>query len=135
MAPIRSNAHDSLATQYAAVPVSSFSIIPSTSGRTPFGSRKATTDSSVRTTVENAPRSRGSTSATASSIRSAGCVASSAAMISESDVELNGTSRSRSSAWSSTALIRLPLWASASVRRSSRTIGWVFSHSEAPVVE
>ena len=44
------------------------------------------------TTVENAPRRRGSTSATASSIRSAGWVASSAAMISESEVELNGTS-------------------------------------------
>ena len=37
-------------------------------------------------------------------------------MISESEVERNGTSRPRSSAWSSTALIRLPLWASASVR-------------------
>ena len=87
------------------------------------------------TTVENAPRSRGSTSATASSMRSAGWVASSAAMISESEVERNGTSRPRSSECSSTALIRLPLWASASVRRSSRTIGWAFSHSEEPVVE
>ena len=56
-------------------------------------------------------------------------------MISESEVERNGTSRPRSSACSSTALIRLPLWASASVRRSSRTIGWAFSHSEEPVVE
>ena len=43
------------------------------------------------TTVENAPCSRGSTSAIASSMSSAGCVASSAAMISESDVELNVT--------------------------------------------
>ena len=87
------------------------------------------------TTVEKAPFSRGSTSATASSMRAAGWVASSAAMISESEVERNGTSRPRSSACSSTALIRLPLWASASVRRSSRTIGWAFSHSEEPVVE
>ena len=135
VAPIRSNAHDSLATQYAGRPPAGSSIIPSASGRRPCGSRNATTDSSVSTTVEKAPRRRGSTSATASSIRSAGWVASSAAMISESEVDLNGTSRPRNSAWSSTALIRLPLWASASVRLSSRTIGCVFSHSEAPVVE
>ena len=61
---------------------------PSASGRSPCGSRKATTASSVMTTVENAPFSRGRTSAIASSIRSAGWVASSAAMISESEVEL-----------------------------------------------
>ena len=42
-------------------------------------------------------------------------------MISESDVERNATSCSRSSACSSTALIRLPLWASA----SSRSVGAV----------
>ena len=36
-------------------------------------------------------------------------------MISESEVERNGTPRPRSSEWSSTALIRLPLWARASV--------------------
>jgi hypothetical protein len=41
------------------------------------------------TTVENAPLSRGSTSATASSSFSAGLVEISAAMISESDVEVN----------------------------------------------
>ena len=35
-------------------------------------------------------------------------------MISESDVEVNCTPLARSSAWSSTALMRLPLWASAS---------------------
>ena len=68
------------------------------------------------TTVENAPFSRGSTSAIASSTRSAGCVESSAAMISESEVELKLTPCSRSSACSSTALMRLPLWASASSR-------------------
>ena len=93
------------------------------------------TESSVMTTVEKAPLSRGRTSESASSMRSAGWVASSAAMISESEVDWNGTSRPRSSACSSTALMRLPLWASASVRRSSRTIGWAFSHSEEPVVE
>ena len=38
-------------------------------------------------------------------------------MISESDVELKVTPRARSSECSSTALIRLPLWASASSRR------------------
>ena len=63
------------------------------------------------------PCSRGSTSATASSTRSAGWVAISAAMISESEVELNVTPRSDSSSCSSTALIRLPLWASATSRR------------------
>ena len=47
------------------------------------------------------------TSAIASSIRSAGCEASSAAMISESDVERNDTPCSRSSACSSTALIEV----------------------------
>ena len=78
------------------------------------------------------------TSATASSMSSAGCVASSAAMISESDVERNVTPCSRSSACSSTALMRLPLWASASSRRlrcRERWTGCEFSHSFEPVVE
>ena len=80
------------------------------------------------------------TSAIASSMSSAGCVASSAAMISESDVEVNVTPRSRSSACSSTALMRLPLWASASSRRlppvpAQRCTGCEFSHSLEPVVE
>ena len=111
------------------------SIIPSASGLTPAGSRNAITASSVITTVEKAPFSRGTTSATASSIRSAGWVARRAAMISESDVELNGTSRPRSSEWSWTALIRLPLCASASSRRSERCTGCAFSQALDPVVE
>ena len=41
---------------------------PSASGRRPWGSRKATTRSLVMTTIENAPRRRGSTSAIASSM-------------------------------------------------------------------
>ena len=45
-------------------------ILPSASGRTPCGSRKATTACLVITTVEKAPSSRGITSATASSIHS-----------------------------------------------------------------
>ena len=53
-------------------------------------------------TIEKAPRRRGSTSAIASSTCSAGCVAISAAMISESEVELNVTPRSSSSSCSST---------------------------------
>ena len=65
--------------------------MPSTSGRTPAGSRNAYTRFFVMTTVEKAPCSRGITSAMASSMSSAGCVASSAAMISESDVELKVT--------------------------------------------
>ena len=60
------------------------------------------------------------TSATASSMRSAGCVESSAAMISESDVERNVTPAALSSPCSSTALTRLPLWASATSRLSAR---------------
>ena len=56
-------------------------------------------------------------------------------MISESEVPRNWTPRSRSSAWSSTALIRLPLWASATWRRSERHTGCAFSHADDPVVE
>ena len=81
---------------------------------------------------------RGITSAIASSIVSAAWVASSAAMISESDVERNATPGSRSSACSSTALMRLPLWASASSRRLPRAVrrtGCAFSHALEPVVE
>ena len=109
--------------------------MPSDSGRSPAGSRNATTRSLVMTTVEYAPSIRVITSASASSIVSAGCVDSSAAMISESDVERNETPRSRSSPCSSTALIRLPLWASATSRRSARQTGCEFSHDDAPVVE
>jgi hypothetical protein len=75
------------------------------------------------------------TSASASSIVSASCVESSAAMISESEVERNAMPRERSSPCSSTALIRLPLCASATSRRSARQTGCEFSHEEAPVVE
>ena len=75
------------------------------------------------------------TSATASSIVSAGWVDSSAAMISESDVERKLTPVSPSSACSATALIRLPLCASATSRRSARQTGCEFSHEFVPVVE
>ena len=92
---------------------------PSASGRRPWGSRKAITRSRSSRTIEKAPRRRGRTSAIASSIDSAGCVAISAAMISESEVELNVTPRASSSSCSSTALIRLPLCASASSRRGA----------------
>ncbi len=76
----------------------------------------------------------------ASSTRSAGWVAIMAAMISESEVELNVTPRSSSSSCSSTALIRLPLCASATSRReplvpSERCTGWEFSQALEPVVE
>ena len=56
-------------------------------------------------------------------------------MISESEVPRNCTPRSWSSAWSSTALMRLPLWASATWRRSERHTGCAFSHADEPVVE
>ena len=75
-------------------------ILPSASGRTPWGSRKATTACLVMTTVEKAPSSRGITSATASSIQSLPSPArldSSAAMISESEVPRSFTPASVSS--------------------------------------
>ena len=75
------------------------------------------------------------TSAIASSSCSASWVESSAAMISESEVERNEIPASRSSECSSTALMRLPLWASASSRRSERWTGWAFSQALEPVVE
>ena len=56
-------------------------------------------------------------------------------MISESEVERNETPASRRPACSSTALMRLPLWASASSRRSERWTGWAFSQALEPVVE
>ena len=75
------------------------------------------------------------TSATASSIVSASWVESSAASTSESDVERKPTPAARSSVCSSTALIRLPLWPSATSRLSARQTGCEFSHELAPVVE
>ena len=89
----------------------------------------------VITTVEKAPSSRGITSASASSMLAASCVESSAAMISESDVPRKLTPLSESSPCSSTALMRLPLWASATWRRSERQTGWAFSQADDPVVE
>ena len=89
---------------------------------------------------ERAHAAAACTAAAASSIRSAGCDATSAAMISESEVEANPTPSARSAGWSSTALIRLPLWASASSRRlppvpAARCTGCEFSHAFEPVVE
>jgi hypothetical protein len=87
------------------------------------------------TTVEKAPSSRGTTSASASSMLSDSCVDSIAAMISESEVPRKRTPSSLSSACSSTALIRLPLWPSATWRRSERHTGCAFSQADDPVVE
>ena len=81
-APMMSKAHDS---RRDAVARRRAGRAPAAAG--PRGSRNAVTRSRVMTTVENAPSRRGSTSSIASSIVSAGWVASSAAMISESDVE------------------------------------------------
>ena len=85
--------------------------------------------------MENAPCSRGMMSAIASATLSASCLEISAAMISESEVELKPTPRSRSSECSSTALIRFPLCASAMLWRSERWIGCAFCHADDPVVE
>jgi hypothetical protein len=56
-------------------------------------------------------------------------------MTSESDVDRKATPVSRSSECSATALIRLPLWASATSRPSDRHTGCEFSQELAPVVE
>ena len=56
-------------------------------------------------------------------------------MISESEVPRKAMPRSFSSPQSSTALVRLPLWASASSRPSSRQTGCAFSQEPPPVVE
>jgi hypothetical protein len=111
-----------------------------TRGRSPAGSRKAITRSLVISTVENAPCIRGITAATASSTRSDSSLAISAAMISESDVEPKSMPAALSSACSSTALIRFPLWARASSRRfpalpAARWTGWEFAQAFDPVVE
>ena len=123
-----SKAQVSEATQYLSPSM------PSESGRRPIGSRKATMRSLVMTTVLYAPSMRPTVSTSASSIVSASCVDRSAAMISESEVERKATPLLRSSSCSSTALTRLPLWPSATSRRSARHTGCEFSHELAPVV-
>ena len=69
--------------------------LPRQSGRTPAGSRKATTPVVGHDDRRVGARSRCMTSATASSIRSAGSEEISAAMISESEVDRNLTPCSR----------------------------------------
>ncbi len=78
---------------------------------------------------------RGITSATASSMKRPSWEESRAAMISESEVPRKAMPLSFSSFQSSTALVRLPLWARASSRPSSRQTGWAFSQDPPPVVE
>ena len=56
-------------------------------------------------------------------------------MISESEVPRKEIPFSFSSSQSSTALVRLPLWARAISRPSSRQTGCAFSHEPPPVVE
>ena len=56
-------------------------------------------------------------------------------MISESEVPRKEMPLAFSSFQCSTALVRLPLWASASSRPSSRQTGCAFSQEPPPVVE
>ena len=56
-------------------------------------------------------------------------------MISESEVPRKAMPLSFSSPQSSTALVRLPLWARAISRPSSRQTGCAFSQEPPPVVE
>ncbi len=119
---------------------------PSTSGRTPWGSRAAYSVVSSMKTSENAPRSSGSTSsAVASSVRS-GSPASRAVTSAVSVVLPRATSpasgsprsaaRSRTRRRSWAVLVRLPLWARATVPAAvAPSVGCAFSQRLAPVVE
>ena len=75
------------------------------------------------------------TASTAFSIGRSSATERSAQMISESEVPRKRRPWSVSSLKSSTALVRLPLWARATSRPSSRQTGCEFSHEPPPVVE
>ena len=139
-APTMSSAAVSLATTQ---PLSSR---PSTSGRTPCGSRAAYRVSSSMKTRQKAPRSRGSTCIAASSVLEPGNVAISAVISAVSVVasessepgtsESPSTSRSASQDCSSRVLVRLPLWPSERPPVAvERKVGCAFCQTLAPVVE
>ena len=109
---------------------------PRTSGRNPNGSRTPMTRRSSRITRLYAPRTRGRTRWSASTVSAAGSSARSAVSSSVS-VEAGRRARPpRSCSSSSRVLTRLPLWPMASARRGpSRYVGWAFSQIVEPVVE
>ena len=109
---------------------------PRTSGRKPNGSRTPITRRSSRITRLYAPRTRGRTRRSASTVSAAGSSASSAVSSSVS-VEAGRRARPpRSCSSRSRVLTRLPLWPIASARRGpSRYVGWAFSQMVEPVVE
>ncbi len=143
VAPTMSSAAVSLATTQ---PRSSR---PSTSGRTPCGSRAAYSVCSSAKTSENAPRSRGSSRSAASSTPvSAAVAASSSVTRSESVVDWTACRSRRpvplaaprtasTSSRSSAVFTRLPLWPSAIPLPAAvvRKVGWAFSQVVEPVVE
>ena len=118
---------------------------PSTSGRTPCGSRAAYSVSSSMKTRENAPRSLGSTSSAACSVECPGKVDISAVINDVSVVqppnepgirESAASSRSVSHSRSSRVLVRFPLWPRAMWPVAvERKVGWALSQTLEPVVE
>ncbi len=105
------------------------------SGRNPCRSRKATSLPSAIAVTVNAPSSLAIAFATACA-SGASSFAIRAAMTSVSDVERRVTPISASSARISSALVRFPLWPSATVReRPWTTIGCAFTQCVDPVVE
>ena len=119
---------------------------PRTSGRTPWGSRAAYRVCSSMNTKQKAPRRRGSTSRAAASRERSGSSDSSAVTRAVSVVLPRRSSppsapkpsrrRTSTRSRSSVELMRLPLWASATVLCSwPPRVGWAFSQVEPPVVE
>jgi len=117
---------------------------PSTSGRTPYGSRAANSVCSSAKTSENAPRTRGSSRTAASSRPMSAAVAASSSVIrSESVVEaarpfcMGLPASLAASSRSSAVFTRLPLWPSTRPLPVSvvRNVGWAFSQVVEPVVE
>ena len=116
---------------------------PSTSGRTPCGSRAAYSVCSSMKTRQNAPRRRGSTSSAVASSVWSGSPASSAVTSAVSVVLPRASSprrwlpyRSATRSTSSAVLVRLPLCPSATVPAAvGPSVGCAFSHVEPPVVE
>ena len=111
---------------------------PSTSGRTPWGSRAAYRVSSSMKTKLNAPLSSGSTSsAVASRVRSglpvSSAVTRAVSVVLPRLISLPACDPCRSStrSRSSTEFVRLPLWARATVPPVPPSVGWAFSHRPA----
>ena len=132
-APTISRAADSDATTQ---PRSSF---PITSGRTPWRSRAAYKVRSSINTSEKAPSNNGNTASALASTFFSSCKPMSAVMISVSVVAprsfFAGVSSFSTISAKSPVLVRLPLWAKASVPYwVGRKVGWALTQVLEPVV-